>query len=797
VAKTTPFGAATADARRDRSRRHGISAAICRSFGYVKSTPLVTHWGPFIVDSEDDEIVAVHGHPDDPDPSPIGDSLRHVKQNRVARPAVRRSWLEEGPGARPDLRGIDPYIEVDWQTAFDLVAAELVRVRDEHGHSAIFGGSYGWGSAGRFHAPSTQLFRFLRHFGGYTDVWGTYSASAANAITPYILGHDYYRCISMQTSWTVIADNTDLFVSFGGMRLTNTQVTYGGQGPHHTRGWMEQASANGMKFLNISPLRDDIGAEFGARWIHPTPGTDVALMAALIHTLVIEDRHDRSFLDSHCVGWDQFEAYLLGTEDGIAKSADWAAEITGLTSDAIVDLAREMASSRTLINLSLAVQRQHHGEQSYWMSIALACALGQIGQPGGGIAFPFGTQGNVGSGLQRKRVPGPPIPRRPADTTVISVSRVSELLESDGTQMFHFNGRADLYPDTRLVYWCGGNVFHHHQDLNRLMQAWQRPETIIVHEPFWTPMAKRADIVLPATTPLERSDLGGGDTLLLGTRPVIEPVGEALDDFAIFCGIADQLGLKEAFSGGRNADEWVAALYEEFAAENEYAPPIDEFFEKGTLHHDVPTMGTTYRVFLEDFVADPEAHPLPTPSGRIELFSETVADFGYDDCPGHPVWLEPFERLGGEGSDRFGLHLISNQPAGRLHSQFDFGDYSQSLKIDGREPCGMHPDDAAARGIDDGDVVRLFNDRGACLAVAALSDRVMPGAVQLSTGAWYDPDETGMCKSGNPNVLTRDKGTSQLAQGPSAHTCLVEIERFEGAIPPITAYDPPKFAPRT
>ncbi|MFT7648502.1 MAG: biotin/methionine sulfoxide reductase [Candidatus Poriferisodalaceae bacterium] len=762
----------------------------------VKSTALVTHWGPYIVDADEDENITVHPHPDDPDPSPIGDSLRHVKQHRITKPAVRQSWLEGGPGTRNDLRGSDPFVEVDWDTANALVAAELVRVRDEHGHKAIFGGSYGWASAGRFHGASTQLYRFLRHFGGYTDSWGTYSASAGIGIAPYIFGHDFYRCISMQTSWSVINDNTELFISFGGLRLTNTEVTYGGQGPHHTRGWMTKATENGMQFLNISPLRDDIGAEFGARWVHPRPGTDVALMAGLIHTLVVEGLHDEAFLNTRCHGWDRLEAYILGTSDGTPKSADWAAEITGLSADDIVAMAREMASKRTLINLSLSVQRQHHGEQSYWMGTALACALGQIGQPGGGIAFPFGTQGNVGSGLQRTRVPGPPVPPRPADTTVISVSRISELLESNGEDLFHFNGRADVYPDTRLVYWAGGNPFHHHQDLNRFVKAWQRPDTIIVHEPFWNPISKRADIVLPATTPLERSDLGGGDTLLLGTRAIIEPVGDSKDDYAIFCGLAEALGFGDDFSHGRTGDEWVEALYEEFRKDNPQAAATDEFFEKGTHHHDVPPMGSSHRVFLDTFVADPEANPLPSPSGRIELFSETIEGYEYDDCPPHPAWMEPFERVGGAGSDRFGLHLVSSQPSGRLHSQFDFGDVSQATKIDGREPCTMNPADAAERGIDNGDVVRLYNDRGACLAVAVLSDRVMSGAVQLSTGAWYDPDEHGMCKHGNPNVLTRDHGTSKLAQGPSAHTCIIEVERFEGVVPAITAYDTPTFVER-
>jgi biotin/methionine sulfoxide reductase len=189
--------------------------------------------------------------------------------------------------------------------------------------------------------------------------------------------------------------------------------------------------------------------------------------------------------------------------------------------------------------------------------------------------------------------------------------------------------------------------------------------------------------------------------------------------------------------------------------------------------------------------------PLPTPSGRIELCSPAIAAFGYDDCPPHPTWLEPYERLGTPAAERHPLHLVSNQPSARLHSQYDHSDASLATKVAGREPLRIHPDDAAARGVAGGDVVRVFNDRGACLAGAVISDAVMPGVVQLSTGAWYDPDEDGMCRHGNPNVLTRDKGTSRLAQGPTAHTCLVEVERFDGPVPPVRAFEPPELVART
>ena len=198
--------------------------------------------------------------------------------------------------------------------------------------------------------------------------------------------------------------------------------------------------------------------------------------------------------------------------------------------------------------------------------------------------------------------------------------------------------------------------------------------------------------------------------------------------------------------------------------------------------------------------ADPAGRPLPTPSGKIEIASATIAGFGYDDCPGHPAWMEPAEWLGAELAGRFPLHLISNQPYTRLHSQYDNGGYSQDSKVGGREPIRMHPDDAAARGICDGDVVRVFNDRGSCLAGAVLDANVRRSVVQLSTGAWWDPvspgDPGALDRHGNPNVLTIDKGTSRLAQGPIAQTALVELERYGGVVPPVEAFTPPELISR-
>ena len=455
-----------------------------------------------------------------------------------------------------------------------------------------------------------------------------------------------------------------------------------------------------------------------------------------------------------------------------------------------------MAASRTMISVSWSIQRGDHGEQPYWMAIALAATLGQVGLPGGGFGFGYGSSNGVGS--PRNSVPPPALPvgRNPV-ATFIPVARVTDMLLNPGAP-FDFNGQSLAYPDVHLIYWCGGNPFHKQQDINRLLRAWRKPETVIVHEPWWTAAARRADIVLPCATTLERNDIGasGSDRFWFVMQQAIPPVGESRTEYDIYSALADRLGFEDAFTEGRSEQEWLRHIYEaareQLSGRDLELAGFDEFWRMGQLEFPTPE---TPRVLFSAFRADQGANPLKTPSGKIELFSDTIDSFGYDDCPGHPVWLEPTEWLGSEKSKAYPLHLVSNQPRARLHSQLDFGPVSRGSKIAGREPVWINSKDAASRGISAGEVVRVYNDRGACLAGALVTDSIRSGVVQISTGAWYDPVDPGeigsLEKHGNANVLTLDKGTSRLAQSCSAQTALVEVERFDAVPPEITAFSPP------
>lgn len=758
----------------------------------TRFSPHSSHWGVFSARIRDGQL-EVRPHEDDPDPNEIIQNfpaaLRH--RARIAQPMVRRGWLENGPG--PDQRrGRDEFVPLSWNAVLDLLGKELTRVRDGAGPGAIFGGSYGWASAGRFHHAQSQLHRFLNiACGGYVKSVNSYSSGSSQVLIPHIIG-DYEGLTKRNVTWEQIAEHSEIVLAFGGMALKNSMIAGGGVSKHVERGAMQRAAARGCDFVLVSPLRVDLPDEAKAEWLSCIPGSDTALMMGIVHTLVVEGKHDRAFLESYTAGWPIFERYLLGEADGQPKDAAWAAGLTGVAADEIVALARRLHGKRALIVVSHSLQRARHGEQPVWMGMVLAAALGQIGLPGGGYAYALGAIAYYGR--RYNAVPMPTLSQgKNGVRDFIPVARIADMLLHPG-ETYRYNGETRTYPEIKLVYWAGGNPFHHHQDLNRLRTAVARLDTLVVHDLAWTATARHADIVLPCTMTLEREDIGGSsnDPLLVPMHPVAPPYGAARDDYAIFADLAERLGAREAFTEGRNVRQWLEHLYEPtrkgLAAMGLPAPSFAEFWAgNGCLLPQQPDDGGYLRAFRED----PKASPLPTSSGRLEIYSETIASFAEADCPGHPTWLDP-----AYVPDKAAPYvLIANQPRTRLHSQLDFGGHSSAAKHRGREVATMHPDDAASRGILEGDIIRLFNERGACLAGVTLTDGIRRGVVQLPTGAWYDPADTNeekpLCVHGNPNVLTRDIGTSALAQGCTGQLTTIQVERFNGNLPPIQAYDPP------
>lgn len=772
----------------------------------IKGTLTSTHWGTYRVESANGVPSALHPFEEDPQPSPIGDSMLETLSGpcRIDSPMVRRGFLEHGVSSDRSARGQDEFVKIGWDQALDLVAAELNRVRDEFGSSAIYGGSYGWASAGRFHHAQSQLRRFMNLFGGCTVSRNTYSYASAEVIMPHLVGQ-MSELLLEHTSWQSIIESGSLVVAFGGMAPRNGQVNAGGTGRHSQAGDMLEAKNAGVEFVNISPDQGDMAAELKADWISIKPNTDVALMLGLAHTMVKNNWHDREFMDSYCTGFEQFLPYLNGESDGQAKDANWAEKITGVAAHSITQLARRMTLVPTLVNTSWSLSRQQNAEHIYGMLMVLTALIGGIGKPGAGFGLGLGAVAGVGSNRSKAPWAAYPTGKNPIQS-FIPVARVADMLERPGGR-YQYDGMTLTYPEVRLAYWVGGNPFHHHQDLNRLRKVWQNLEAVIVHEPFWTPLARHADIVLPATVALERNDLGASprDDYMIAMRQAATPHGLSRNDHNIFAALCERLhgpsdegnNLAQAFTEGKSEEQWLKDIYQRSALRVKETgfelPAYETFVDDGFVKLTEPLKP---RVLLQAFRQDPKAHPLPTPSGLIEIFSEVIASYGLPDFPGYPIWCEPSEWLGSPAAKEHSMHMITHQPARRCHSQLDQGSHSKAGKIQGREPCRINPQDAAERGIKEGNLVRIFNQRGSCVSAAQIDAGVGKSVLMMATGAWYDPDLTGdenCCKHGNPNTLTKDLPTSEIAQGPGALTCLVELELWQGEAPDVTAFVPPKI----
>jgi biotin/methionine sulfoxide reductase len=747
--------------------------------------PHCCHWGAFDALVEDGRIIGIEPYPGDPAPSHMLAAIPDMLDPavRIDRPYVREGWLRDGPGSRGGGRGSERMIPVNWDKALDLVAAEIGRVCKVHGNDAIFAGSYGWSSAGRFHHAQSQVKRLMNCVGGYTGHVDTYSVAAGAVIARHVLGANGY---AEPNAFAHVAETSDLLLVFGALSPRTAQVESGGVGRHTLEENLRKLVARGVRIVHVSPRRDDIPAWVGAEWWPILPNTDTALLLGLAGEIVATGREDREFLDRCCSGADELLAYLRGTTDGVPKDAEWAARITGLDAGSIRALAAAACTQATFITISWSLQRARHGEQPWWAGIALGSIAGQIGKPGGGIGYGFGSVS--GQGASHPLAPIAALSHgRKANKSFIPVARIADMLLKPG-EPFSYEGESHVYPDIRLIYWAGGNPFHHHQDLGRLAAAWAKPDTIVVQEIAWTATARRADIVLPATSTLERNDISGGRRadMLFAMKQVVPPFADARSDFEIMRGVASRLGVERAFAEGRDEMAWLRYLYEEtrvgLAGRGASLPDFETFWSRGRV--EIPQK--PIEPHLSRFRRDPQRFPLETETGRIVLFSRTLAARAYPDCPPHATWIEPPEWLGAPLSKRFGFHLLTAQPNGRLHSQLDNGVVAQSEKQAGREAMLLNPGDAERLGLKDGDTALVSNARGRCLAGVRISSDIRRGVAVLPTGAWHQTIETAdgqLDIAGNPNVLTADIPASAFSGGCAAHTCLVAIERYEGNAP--------------
>ncbi len=758
-----------------------------------------------------------------------------VYNTRIKAPMVRKSYLADPDNPKPELRGLDEWVEVKYEDAIKLVARELKKTREQKGASSVFAGSYGWQSTGNVHVSRTLLHRFMNLSGGFTGVTGDYSTGAAQVIMPHVTGSN--QVYEQQTSWPVVLENSKVVVFWGLNPISTLRVAWTSSDEQGFK-YFEQLKNSDKEIIIIDPIKTVSGKYFEgkARWITPRPNTDVGMMLGMAQHLYSQGKYDKEFLQNYTVGFEKFVPYLTGQSDGVAKTPEWASEICGISADVIKELAIKFYENRTMIMAGWGIQRAHHGEQAHWMIVTLCAMLGQIGLAGGGFGFSYhyanggaptcagGVIGGMNAasvgivkdgkflGLaQDQKQGGEAAQAWLVNTAKVAfpLARIADALLNPG-KTIDANGAKITYPQIDFIYWVGGNPIVHHQDTNTNIKAWRKPRTIVVNEIYWTPTAKMADIVFPTTTEYERNDITmSGDYSNMHIIPMKQVVAKqhgAKDDYQIFTDLCKAYadGLAEVYTdGGKTEMDWIKEFYEGAAsavnantALGIQMPSFEQWWEKNEPTEFYETPENAAYVSFEDFRNDPVLEALGTPSGLIEIYSDTIEAMNYKDCGAHPMWFEPVEWLGMKDKPAK-FHLLSLHPYDRLHSQQSNTSNRKRYAVADREPVLINTEDAKELGIKQGDLVRVYNARGEILAGANVSDDIMRGVVQIFEGAWYDPNAEGLCKNGNPNVLTIDLPTSELANGNIAHTALVNIELYKhkaGEDIKLTAFMPPKGA---
>lgn len=727
---------------------------------------------------------------------------------RIRYPMVRKSFLEKGYKAGGQGRGAEPFVRVTWEKAAELIAGELKRVKETYGSESIYAASPAWMSPGSVNNARNVMQRVLNLNGGFTGGTGDYSTGCSQTILPYVIGSN--GVYEQMTSWELIHDKTELILMWGCDPTVTNELDWATTMHEAADDWRKLKTNDKVSIVAINPIRPDTAEFFGdkCRWIAPRPSTDVAMMLGIAYELEATKKVDTEFLRKYTVGYDKFRAYLLGETDGVRKTPEWAAEISGVAPDVIRALTKEMAEKRTLIMSGWGIQRAEHGEQVHWMIVTLSAMLGQIGLPGGGFGFSF-HYCNAGAPTSEAPILAgissfPKGVSAPAHPTVIPVARITEAILNPGKEIDH-NGGKIKYPNLRMAVWSGGNPFGHQEDVNAFKKAWRKLETTVVCDLVWTATARHADIVLPAATTFEHNDITSigsyANAGFVAMRQAILPQYESRSDFEAWREVARAMGKEAEYTEGLDEMGWVKRFYNAARMESlqngMWLPAFDEFWNAGVVTFPVLEDSQRYNYFGE-FRKNPIVNPLGTASGKIEIFSEKVASYGYDDCAGHPKWFAPTEWLGSEEAKRRPFALLTPASRYRLHTQLDSTESRNFNKVEDREPCWLHPDAAAKLGVKSGDVVKLSNGRGETLAGVIVTDRIRPDVVAIHHGSWHDPIDRASEKSldvnGCDNVLTIDTPSSKLSNGNVANTALVKIEKWTKALPRVTVYEQPEIA---
>jgi len=653
------------------------------------------------------------------------------------------------PLKRTGSRGAGEFTRVSWDEALETVAHELKRVRDTYGNASIL---HFCSMADALTLHHVMAFhRLLCQFGGYTAPWGTISNEGDN----FAAGMTYGKRPTPRQAQANIEEymNARLIIMWSWNPVTTQQGTGVSQA-------LVRAKEKGAKFICVDPRYTDSAAAFADQWIPIRPGTDTAVFSAMAYVIIKENLHARDFIDTYTFGFDKYKDYVFGLEDGVEKTPQWAEPISGIPAGTIAELAREYAGAKpAVLGTSFAAGRTAFGEQFHRGAAALEAITGNVAIRKGVVSAAMAL-------LRKARISSPPnqveagmpprwnrLPYRGA--SVNSSARVNVNLLSDAI----LKGKDGGYPaDYKFLWLSNTNYLNQLGEVNKAAEAFKKLEFVLVTEQFMTSSARFADIVLPVCTFLERNDLyapmGGGVLALV--NKAIEPLGESKSQLQICEALALKLGITDY--NDRSDEAWVRSFITKLSEEVEF-PDYDALRNQGV-----------YRLKLDK--SEKQQKPFPTPSGKIEIYSQLVADMNHPLIPPIPKYMETWESLNDPLTEKYPLQLITPHFKRRAHSQFNNLPWLRELQT---QTISINTIDAGSRGIKEGDMVRVVNDRGEMRIPAQVTERIMPWVVAIPQGAWYDPDENGIDRGGCANIFT--KNVTSPAGAFACNTALVQVEK--------------------
>jgi anaerobic dimethyl sulfoxide reductase subunit A len=767
-------GLKSCSATEGRSATDGVTGGIPEGVTIVPSGCAHNCGGRCVLKAwvKDGRIIRITG--DDRPDSPADPQLRACPRGRAYRRRVYHPDRLKYPMKRVGERGEGRFERVSWDEAARLVAEAMIRVRDQYGPAAFFN-IYATGGSSLF-AGRQMSARLLNLFGGHLGFYNSYSSACSRWATPYSLGTD--EVSHTPDDWV----HAKLILLWG---FNPAETIFG----TNTSYRLKLAREAGARIVVIDPRLTMSVQSLADEWIPIRAGTDNALMDAMAHVMISEGLHDRAFLDRCCVGFDQshlpegapagssYESYVLGRSDGTPKTPAWAETCTQIPAATIVRLAREYAQTKPAALLpGLAFNRRAYGEQPVRGSITLAAMTGNIGISGGS---PGGLMNSPARPLPIGRFPvgTNPVPEAiPTFKWTDAVVRGTEMGAEDGVVRLP-EGQRTLRTNIKFIFNTAGNtLINQHANVNRTDRILRDPslvECIVVTDQFLTPSARYADVLLPAVTWFEHNDIctvwdQGASVIFM--NQAIAPLHECRSDYDIFALIAGKLGIADRFTEGKTDLQWLEEMVKVSQAADPTFPPFDELRRRGVhvFQYDAPDVPFT------DFRRDPKAHPLGTPSGKIEIYSSRLAAMGIEHLPAIPKYIPEWE--GGPWDAlyaKYPLQAIGSHYARRVHSTHDNVDWLEEAMP---QRIYMNPVDAQARGIRNGDTVRAFNDRGTLVGRVRVTTRIIPGLVDIPQGAWWTPDANGVDRRGNVNVLTSERATPG-ARGNAQHTMLVDVRK--------------------